>query len=199
MKGLPGKTVITPEIRRQLKLDGRIIRINAKLWADVISLVDDYFLNHELDYQDNAKNVYDNILLVFSKISTYDEPEGSKCVVSKPLREYCTSVHNFLNQNQICNQFLRYYDLKEIESRKRIQELYKEKEGEVTEEIMERRSIIRIGKRAQCVSTHTRIKYVDIIISIIHFNSFKLNCRTLTPIEKLVLWMIQSSNCHIDF
>ncbi|KAI8640747.1 hypothetical protein BD408DRAFT_444847 [Parasitella parasitica] len=149
LDGLPGKTIFTQEIRRILNLDERMITITANLWAEVTALVDDYFENHELDFQAMAKSVYDSILLIFSKISTFKESEGSKRVISQYLREYCASVHNFLAQKHIYTEFVRYYDLLEIEGRKKLQEIYKEKEEEVTEEVIGRKLAIRIGKRAQ--------------------------------------------------
>lgn len=155
LNGLPGKTILTQEIRRKLNLDERLITIKASLWTDVTALVDNYFQNHELDFHSIAKIVYENILLVFFKISTYEESEGSKSVISLPLREYCVSVHRFLNQKNTFTEFARYYDLQEIEGRKKIQEIYKKKEEEVVEETIGRKLTIRLGKRTQRVSVHT--------------------------------------------
>lgn len=163
-------------------MDEKTITINAKLCVEANALVDDYFQNHELDFQAIKENVHHNSLLVFSRTNTYNEPEWSKYVISQPLREYFASIHNFLDQKHICTQFVRYYDLQVIERRKEIQELYKEKE----EEGDNREKVNNTYRKKSTKRTHTHThKHVDIIISVVHSISFKLNCKTLTSIRKI--------------
>lgn len=168
LNGLPGNTTISQQIRSHLNLDPRIITLTANQWDETTALVDNYFETHQLDFRSVANSVYDTILATFLKISTHEETEGNKSVISKFLRDYCASVHSFLRQKDIYIIFVRYYNLKEFEARKELLKSYKEKEEEVAEEAIERKLVVRIGKRAQRVSTRTHTQIYDIIIIVLH-------------------------------
>lgn len=126
-----------------------------RFWSDTKALVDDYFENNKLDFDDDSKRVYDNIISAFFKLSNYDEPEDSKSVVPLPLREYSASVHSFLSQPIMFTNFVRHYKLQEVEGRKKLEEWYREREEEeVTEEVVEKKSSRSFIERARQVSAH---------------------------------------------
>ncbi|KAI8883510.1 hypothetical protein K501DRAFT_249487 [Backusella circina FSU 941] len=149
LNGLPGTTTLTEGIREKLGVDKKVLTIHARLWVEPSELVDDYFENHQVDFLNLAKNAYNIILSVLLKISIHNKPEGSRTVISQQLQEYSTKVHKFLSQEHIYEEFERFYKLKEIEARKKLEANYTEKEGEVAEELLERRSLVRLGKRVE--------------------------------------------------
>jgi hypothetical protein len=103
-----------------------------------------YFVNHELDFSSHdKKSVYDSIRLVFSKISTYNENqrEYMRTTFTRLLYTVYTQFFGSKPNNELTSTVLRL-------ARDRIQKetttaLYKEKEDEVTENIIDINSTCR--------------------------------------------------------
>ncbi|KAI8987245.1 hypothetical protein BDF20DRAFT_253308 [Mycotypha africana] len=149
LNGLPGTTVLTDEIRKELNINEKLLKLDAKQWSETKALVDDYFENHQLDFQSIGKNVLRSILEVLLTISNYKYIEGNRHLIAQPLQEYSYKVYKYLRQTHLQEEFERFFKLKEVEARKNLQELYAEKEGEVVEHALERRTLVRIGKRTE--------------------------------------------------
>ncbi|KAG1470887.1 hypothetical protein G6F56_002431 [Rhizopus delemar] len=136
---LNGDFILTNKISEDAALEENILTLKARNWHNPEELVKDYFETNTTYFNENGKIVYQSIIDVINKLA--------KSVPAK-LQNYYAKMSKYLSQIQKKIEFLSYYEVQLLTAKKEKQSRLIAEQSEIAGQVLTRKSIVNIEKRA---------------------------------------------------